>query len=1012
MSPVPATVVELVERYAHNADLYNRPTYNETQVRREYIDPFFEALGWDVGNRAGLAPQYQEVVHEATLRMAASGSASGGVRAPDYAFRVGPQVVYYVEAKKPSVDIHADPSPAYQLRRYAWTAKLPASVLTDFQELALYDCRYRPGPGDPASQARVLYVKYTEYADRWEELSSILGREAVLRGDFDRWADATKSKRGTQAVDEAFLGEIEGWRTLLAQNIALRNPQIASVRDLNYAVQKIIDRIIFLRICEDRGIEPYGQLRDALSGKDVYARLVALYRRADDRYNSGLFHFAADKDRGEASDTLTPALAVDDRVLKEILEDLYYPKSPYEFSVLGADILGNVYEQFLGSVIRLTPAHHAKVEQKPEVRKAGGVYYTPRYIVDYIVEHTVGALLEGSTPGTAARLRILDPACGSGSFLLGAYDYLLRWHLEWYTSHETKQARKETYQGPGREWRLTTEEKKRILLNNLYGVDIDPQAVEVTKLSLLLKVLEGETSDSLQMELFQQRALPDLGSNIKCGNSLIGPDFFQGRQTSLFDEDEWQRVNPFDWAAEFPEIMGNGGFDAVIGNPPYVRQESLGTDKEYYQKHYQVYSGTADLYAYFIERAVTLLAPGGLFSYIVANKWMRANYGAPLRAWLSRQQVEEIIDFGELPVFRSAMTYPCILRVGKPSGSSKQSETISACLVDTLEFASLDDYVHTHSFAIHRTSLGADTWSLSTTEDEAVLRKIGAMGVPLGDYLHGQIYYGLKTGLNRAFVIDKATRKAILETDPQSEELIVPFLAGRDLKRYEPPPERRWLIRIPKGWTRENSAGAKNPWQWLHTHFPGVAEHLAPFAEAGQKRYDQGEYWWELRACDYYDQFCKPKLILPDIAARGQFLTDLEGRFYSGDTTCIIPVMDTYLTGILNSTLVTFFYSHLAASYRGGYLRFKYQYLVQIPIRTIDFSEPADVARHDRMVALVERMLALHRELAAAEAGAPARVTLLQRQIAATDAEIDALVYELYGLTDEEIRIVEEGTKR
>ncbi|MFO7697225.1 MAG: N-6 DNA methylase, partial [Anaerolineae bacterium] len=449
MSPVPATVVDLIERYAHNADRYRRSDYNETQVRREFIDPLFEALGWDVGNRAGRAPQYQEVVHEATLRM----GARGGVHAPDYAFRVGPQVVYYVEAKKPSVDIHADPSPAYQLRRYAWTAKLPLSVLTDFQELAIYDCRFRPAPADPAGQARVIYTRFEEYADRWDELTGILGHEAVLRGDLDRWADSNKAKRGTQAVDEAFLGEIEGWRTLLAQNVALRNPQIAGVRDLNYAVQKIIDRIIFLRICEDRGIEPYGQLRDALTGHDIYPRLLTLFRRADDRYNSGLFHFASAVHSacGETADTLTPALSIDDRALKEIIDDLYYPTSPYEFSVLGADILGNVYEQFLGSVIRLTPAHRAVVEQKPEVRKAGGVYYTPRYIVDYIVEHTVGALLEGKTPAQAARLRILDPACGSGSFLLGAYDYLLRWHLEWYTSHETRQARRETYQGPGGE---------------------------------------------------------------------------------------------------------------------------------------------------------------------------------------------------------------------------------------------------------------------------------------------------------------------------------------------------------------------------------------------------------------------------------------------------------------------------------------------------------------------------------------------------------------------------------
>ncbi|MHB1318198.1 MAG: Eco57I restriction-modification methylase domain-containing protein, partial [Anaerolineae bacterium] len=755
MSPVPAVILDLVERYAHNADRYRRPDYNETQVRREFIDPLFEALGWDVSNRAGAAPQYRPVVHEASLQM---GGARGGVRAPDYAFRMGPQVVYYVEAKKPSVDIHADPSPAYQLRRYAWTAKLPLSVLTDFQELAVYDCRFRPAPGDAASQARVVYTQYTEYAERWDELAGILSREAVLRGDFDRWADEKKAKRGTQAVDEAFLGEIEGWRTALAQNIALRNPQIAGVRDLNYAVQKIIDRIIFLRICEDRGIEPYGQLRDAMSGHDVYARLVTLFRRADDRYNSGLFHFAAEKQGVEPADTLTPALAVDDRVLKEILDDLYYPKSPYEFSVLGADILGNVYEQFLGSVIRLTPAHRAVVEPKPEVRKAGGVYYTPRYIVDYIVAHTVGELLRDKTPAQAAWLRILDPACGSGSFLLGAYDYLLRWHLEWYTSHETKQARRETYQGPGGEWRLTSDEKKRILLNNLYGVDIDPQAVEVTKLSLLLKVLEGETSDTLQMEMFQARALPDLGSNIKCGNSLISSDFFQGRQgllapqTGLFDDDEWQRVNPFDWEKEFPAAVRACGFDAVIGNPPYIRIQNLKefapTEVEFYKGRYRAASkGNYDIYVVFVERGLSLLNPTGKLGFILPHKFMNAQYGEPLRALLSGgRNLSEVVHFGDQQVFDQATTYTCLMFLDKAGQQQVEVRKVTDLPAWVRAREAVTGQMPAERF-------GAAEWNLVVGHGADLFQRLSEMPVKLGDIAE-RVFQGLVTSADAVYLLE------------------------------------------------------------------------------------------------------------------------------------------------------------------------------------------------------------------------------------------------------------------
>jgi len=278
------------------------------------------------------------------------------------------------------------------------------------------------------------------------------------------------------------------------------------------------------------------------NGQQIYKRLIEIFYQADDRYNSGLFHFRTEKERTDVPDTLTPDLKIDDKVLKDILKNLYYPDSPYEFSVLPADILGHVYEQFLGKVIRLTQSHRAVVEDKPEVRKAGGVYYTPTYIVDYIVKQTVGKLVKGKKPGprgSVSNIRILDPACGSGSFLLGAYQFLLDWHRDEYIKDGSeKWARGRTprlCQTSNGEWKLTIEERQRILINNIYGVDIDSQAVEVTKLSLLLKVLEGEDEQTIgrQLSLFHKRVLPDLANNIKCGNSLIGPDFYDGKQEAL-----------------------------------------------------------------------------------------------------------------------------------------------------------------------------------------------------------------------------------------------------------------------------------------------------------------------------------------------------------------------------------------------------------------------------------------------------------------------------------------------
>ena len=526
----PKEIVDLVERFESNQEAYQSGKYNETQLRREFIDPFFKALGWDVDNTAGHAEAYKDVIHEDAIKV------GGATKAPDYCFRIGGTRKFFVEAKKPSVNIAEDIGPAYQLRRYAWSAKLPLSILTDFEEFAVYDCRIKPDKSDKASTARILYLTERDYLTRWEDMAAIFSKDAILKGSFDKYADSVKLKKGTAGVDAAFLREIETWREILARNIALRNPHLTQ-RELNTAVTVTINRIIFLRICEDRGIETYGQLMALKNGTNIYERLITIYHAADDKYNSGLFHFRTEKDRPAFPDTLTLNLAIDDKALKDIFTSLYYPDSPYEFSVLPADILGQVYEQFLGKVIHLTAGHRAKVEDKPEVKKAGGVYYTPTYIVDYIVKNTVGKLLFSSnadgdstpaksrkavTPKQAAEIRILDPACGSGSFLLGAYQYLLDWHLAWYVDNDpgkwTKGKSPVLCQGPGGDWRLTTSERKRILLNNIYGVDIDPQAVEVTKLSLLLKVLEGENDQTLsnQLRLFRERALPDLGNNIKC----------------------------------------------------------------------------------------------------------------------------------------------------------------------------------------------------------------------------------------------------------------------------------------------------------------------------------------------------------------------------------------------------------------------------------------------------------------------------------------------------------------
>jgi hypothetical protein len=290
-----------------------------------------------VFNSKDYALDYREVVTEDSVEV------EGAAKAPDYAFKIGRERKFFVEAKKPAVNIEYDIHPAYQLRRYAWNAHLPLGILTDFEEFAVYECRNKPTPGDSAATGRVMFYKYKEYLTKWDEIAAIFSREAVLKGSFDKYAEEHKGKKGTTEVDDAFLKDIENWRELLARNIALRNPQVADEQQLNYAVQMTIDRMLFLRICEDRGIEPENQLQQIAKRPGIYPQLVELFRRADVKYNSGLFHLNTEKGQTSPADTFTPGLKIDDKTLKEITSSLYYP-CPYIFKEIPVEILGQVYD--------------------------------------------------------------------------------------------------------------------------------------------------------------------------------------------------------------------------------------------------------------------------------------------------------------------------------------------------------------------------------------------------------------------------------------------------------------------------------------------------------------------------------------------------------------------------------------------------------------------------------------------------------------------------------------------
>src|ERR1035437_3237186 len=980
-------IAELVARFAEQIDSYKHSDYNETQTRRDFIDPFFKALGWDIDNQNGYAEAYREVIHEDKIKI------SGATKAPDYSFRLaGGKRLFFVEAKKPSIAVKDDILPAYQIRRYGWSAKHPISIITDFEEFAIYDCTLKPNPNDKASVARIKYFTYEDYLNEFDFLWETFSKERVLKGSFDKYVLNDTNKKGTTTVDKEFLSSLDKWRTDLAVNISKLN-FLLNEDELNFVVQQTIDRIIFLRIAEDRHIEPYGMLQNSVKQGDYFTNIYDIFRQADEKYNSGLFDLTKDR--------ISKTIIVDNKILKKIINELYYPESPYEFSVLSVEILGSAYEQFLGKTILIDKSHRAKIEEKPEVRKAGGVYYTPQYIVDYIVKNTVGHLIEGKTPKEIDKIKIADPACGSGSFLIGAYQYLLDYHKNYYTGNGTKIGKKDSPITP--EGSLTSNEKKRILLNNIFGVDIDTNAVEVTKLSLLLKCMEGETETTIaqQYKLWQERILPTLDDNIKSGNSLIDTDFYDTK----LDFGEDRKVKPFNWQNAFPTVFAKGGFDAVIGNPPYVRQELLGEQKDYFAKKYLVYHGTADLYTYFIERGIGLLKPNGLFGIIVANKWMRANYGEPLRKWLKKIPIMQIIDFKELPVFQGVTTYPCILICS----NNKTIGNIEITNVKTLDFHSLDEYVNANKIALQPSTLDDNGWKLSSDQEQNIFKKIHETGIPLGQYVNGKIFRGVLTGLNEAFIIDAATKDRLIKEDPKSSEIIKPFLIGKDIKRYQPPLYGKFLIFIPKGFTNDKCKNHRSPWKWIEENYTAVAKYLKQFEDKAKKRFDQGDYWWELRACDYYEAFEQPKICWGNLCNEPPFNIIMES-FYINAPAVIISSTDYYLLGLLNSSTLWYYLINISAGRNGGYIEAKPIYVSQLPVKEIKSDNPAENTLKNEIIHNVDSLLQLNREKQSATL--QTQIDQIQSRIDYYENKINLAVYQLYGLTDDEIKIIEDSIKK
>jgi len=944
-------IAELVERFAEQYDSYKKADYNETLTRRDFIDPFFKALGWDIDNQNGYAEAYREVIHEDKVKV---GKAT---KAPDYSFRlVGGKRLFFVEAKKPSVVVKDDIQPAYQVRRYGWSAKLPVSIITDFEEFAIYDCTKKPLPKDKASVARVKYLTFKEYLKEFDFLWDTFSKERVLKGSFDKFVQGNLNKKGTATVDKEFLQSLDSWRTYLATSISWNNKEL-NEDEINFVVQQTIDRIIFLRIAEDRSVEPYGTLKEAIKSGEFYTNLFRQFEQAHDKYNSGLFDFKKDK--------ISKTISVENKVLKTIINELYYPESPYEFSVLSVEILGSAYEQFLGKVIRIDKAHRAHIEEKPEVRKAGGVYYTPQYVVEYIVKNTVGKLTENKAPKEISKIKIVDPACGSGSFLIGAYQYLLDWHKNYYTDNgKISKGNKDNPLTP--DGNLTTSEKKRILLNNIFGVDIDVNAVEVTKLSLLLKCMEGETEASIasQLKLFNERVLPTLDNNIKAGNSLIDTDFYD----TQFDFGDEKKIKPFNWQKEFQDIFNsNNGFDCVIGNPPY---SLIGSDRKMEQDYFTsgrfVFNAyKINTYILFLERGLKLLKhDGGLLGYIIPKSLVFNTYFDSTRKQILKDfAIPQIVEIRE-KVFEDAEVGDCILFFGERKNNPTKN-SLSYYKVENV----YPEFKVIQSFA---------------TNQNTLLKEHDGKFFPKGitiriDTKTLNNYCDVFNGLNPGNV-----RHILLTTKKESAKH-KKMILGRDIHRYALTWSGTWV-----------------------NYDPTLKDKLKPSdikSKAGMTAQTKVDF--ALRDENIY---FGEKIVVRKTADHIVATFDAD-EFYYDSLSYGIKLHDNesisllFLLGLLNSKLLNYLHESLSNNKDKVFAKVLATNLSVLPIPKNILSTVSQKKKHDEIEKLVNQLLQLNLQIA--ETKLASQVSQLQNKVDYFEEKINQIVYQLYELTDTEIKIVE-----
>ena len=1085
-------VTELATRFADNESAYLSPRYQEAEVRQDFLDKFFVALGWDVYHQEHPNPYEREVKIEKSVMVGDRGKRA------DYAFYTRPnflQARFMAEAKKPARQLE-NPYDCFQAMRYGWNSNTPLAVLTDFEQFLVLDSRYKPSV-EKAANGIIEKFHYSQFFDEesFRKIYYLFSREAVGDNSLEKFITGLKKAKTAKAakvapavqiqpVGDTFLNELDVHRSELAQGFKRKNPELDG-DELTEITQRTLDRLVFIRFLEDKLVEP-SEIIDRLGVKSgsKWRDFAAEVPRLNAIYNGIIFkpHSILD----------SPDFQPDEKAFADTLSWLSHKNSAYDFNTIPIHILGSIYERFLGKTIVVTDKR-AKLEEKPEVRKAGGVYYTPEYIVRYIVENTIGKLLSGEassfaerkssafpkgapidpggsaaerrhsleemggadgeaelrrtssgiaekkvsrkTPEEISKMRFADIACGSGSFLLGIFDYLIKYHVDWYDDGNAgKGARvpsrrraaaikaglcRETAEG---NLQLTLTHKRDILLNNIYGVDLDAQAVEVAQLSLYLKLLEEETTATAQQYLagFREQLLPSLHENIVHGNSLIDYDIMDhplfrsvpgavatgapstSPVTTVPGTDTLRKLRPMSFKDTFPEVFATGGFDAIVGNPPWGADFSEVQLAYLRRSNSEIIVRMIDSFMYFVYQAFGKLGDRGMFGMIVPDVLLYQLDNRKLREFiLSNSKIDRMINVGD--VFEKVVRPTAILIAEKHVSVGNFENKIKIADFSHLKkevkadiLANFTDYGE-----VAQSDLLEINGSLFVTKDPEkykLLQKLSERQTKhLIDFVDEDgIQRGVSPDLKKAFLVSKETA---IECELESEKLRNVLTGGRQVRRYHIEYPDLLLIYTANG---DN-----------FNLIPKICDYVDQFRgeitckEVLQKKHSI----YALHRARKESIFNKREKILGVITedeiivsldTNQTFATD--GLYLFGITG---EVSSKYLMGLLNSRLFVFIYRLLSSETGRTLAQVKPTLLNQLPIRTIDFNNPAEKAMHDRTVELVEKMIEAKKSFSRARTDSDR--TFYERLCTSLDNQIDDLVYQLYDITPDERKIIEKS---